>query len=402
MLSFEDARKTILAHVSPLGAERVPLPDAPGRVLAEDAVAPWDMPQWDHAAMDGYAVRSGDCGAIPRTLAVTGFIPAGRMGDALEPGGALRIMTGAPLPPGCDAVVPLEDTDNGRRAVTLLQPVREGQHIRRRGNEIREGSVFAASGTPVGPPLVGMLASFGMVMAPVRRRPVVAIVTSGDELIEPGRSPGPGEVINGNALALAAAVREAGGIPRVIGIARDNRVSHRTLLEEGLGADVLVTSAGVSAGDRDFVRDVLDELGAGRIFWRVAMRPGGPSAFYLHDSTPVFCLPGNPQATLITFEEFVRPALLRMQGLRQVLRPLFRAVLRDGLAKRPGSVQIIPVRLERGDGTWYASPDLRRLSSIDAPLSGAKALAVLPFEAGSFDAGDGVEVHFWGPLADLV
>lgn len=402
MLSFEDARRTILDHVRPLGAERVLLLDALDRVLAEDVVAPWDMPPWDHSAMDGYAVRSEECGTIPRTLKVTGFLPAGGgAGEQLEQGGALRIMTGACLPLGCDAVVPLEETDKGKQSVTLLQPVGKGQHVRLRGGEIREGCVVAASGTPVGPALIGVLASFGMSMAAVHRRPLVALVCSGDELIELGRSPGPGQVINSNALALAAAVREAGGIPRIIGIACDNRVSHRKLLAEGHGADVLVTSAGVSAGDRDLVRDVLEELGARRIFWKVAMRPGGPSAFYTHGRTPVFCLPGNPQATLICFEEFVRPTLLRMQGFCSVLRPLFRAVLRDGLAKWPGSVRIVPVRLEHDEGRWYATP-VRRLSSIDMPPPGAEALAVLPFESGSCDAGDEVQVHFWGANADLV
>lgn len=404
MLSFEDARRTILAHVRPLGAERVPLLDALDRVLAEDAVAPWDLPQWDHSAMDGYAVRSGDCGTIPRTLKVTGFLPAGggAGGEQLEQGSALRIMTGACLPLGCDAVVPLEETDNGTRSVTVLQPVRKGQHIRLQGGDVGAGCAFASSGTPVGPPLIGMLSSFGMAMAPVHRRPVVALVTSGDELVESGRSPGPGQIINSNALALAAAVQEAGGIPRIIGIARDNRVSHRTLLTEGLGADVLVTSAGVSAGDRDLVRDVLEELGARQIFWKVAMRPGGPSAFFMHGITPVFCLPGNPLATLITFEEFVRPALLRMQGGRSALRSLFRAVLRDDLAKRPGSVQIVPVRLERDEGGWYASRVARQGAVSSRVPAGAEALAVLPVEAGTYAAGDEVEVHFWGSRADLI
>ena len=404
MLSFEEARRTILAHVRPLDAERVPLLDALGRVLAEDAVAPWDMPLWDNSAMDGYAVRGEDCGTIPRSLKVSGFLPAGggTAGERLDPGCAIRIMTGAPLPDGCDAVIPLEDTDNGKRYVTLLRPVKKGQHIRFRGGVVREGGVFAAAGTPVGAPLIGMLASFGMTMAPVWRRPVVALLSSGDELIEPGRTPGPGQIVNSNALALAAAVREAGGIPRLIGIARDNRASHKKLLTEGLRADMLVTSAGVSAGDRDFVRDVLEELGANQLFWKVAMRPGGPSAFARHGSTPVFCLPGNPLATLITFEEFVRPALLRMQGLRSVLRPLFRAVLRDGLRKKPGILQIVPVHLERCEGRWHASLAASQGTVIGGNASGAEALAVLPAESGSCDAGDEVEVHCWGSNAVLV
>lgn len=403
MLSLEEARQSILTRVRPLDDERIPLLDALGRVLNEDAVAPWDMPLWDHAAMDGYAVRWEECGIIPRSLRVSGFRPAGT-GDGdgrLKPGCAFRIMTGAPLPDGCDAVVPREETDNGSRYVTLLHPVAKGQHIRFRAGQVSQGTVFAASGTPIGAQLIGMMAGFGMTMATVHRRPVVALVCSGDELIEPGRTPGPGQIINSNALALAAAVREAGAVPRLLGIARDSRTSHDSLLSQGLKADVLVTSAGVSAGDRDYVRDVLDELGARQVFWKLAMRPGGPSAFALHGSTPAFSLPGNPLATLITFEELVRPALLKMQGYRSVLRPLFRVVLRDRIAKKPGCAQVVPVRLDREEERWYATP-ARRLSGTAPPPLGAQALAVLPFESGTCDAGDEVQVHFWGTNADLV
>lgn len=397
MLPLEEARGTILAHVTPLGTERVPLLDSAGRVLAEDSISPWDMPPWDNAAMDGYAVRWEDCGTIPRTLRVSGFLPAGAPpdGPGLEPGCAIRIMTGAPLPAGCDAVVPLEHTDDGRETVTLLKPVERGQHLRRRGSEAVAGSTVALAGTPVGPALVGRLAGCGLAMVAVHRSPCVAILTSGDELIEPGRSPGPGEIINGNSLALAAAVREAGGVPRIIGIARDTRESHRSLLAEGLKADALITSAGVAGGDHDFVRETLAELGCRQLFWKVAMRPGGPSAFALHDSTPVFCLPGTPRATLIAFEELVRPALLRMQGHGPVRRPLFRAVLRDELRGRPDLLQLVPVRLEREGERWYASGDR-------GGMTGMEALALLPAGTGCLAAEDEVEVHFCGNRIDLV
>lgn len=404
MVSFDEARTAILAHVHPLGAERVPLSDTVGRVLADDLVAPWDMPLWDNSAMDGYAVRSGDCSSIPCQLRVTGFLPAGARADGMniEPGCAIRIMTGAPAPAGCDAIVPVEDTDNGKETVTLLRPVSTGQHFRRRGEDVAAGAAVVRKGTIIRPPEINMLATFGMALAPVHRRPVVAILSTGDELIELGRTPSAGEIINSNTLSLAAAVREAGGIPRIVGIARDNRESHRELLSEGLKADALITSAGVSAGDHDFVREVLEELGARQVFWKVDMRPGAPTAFAMHGSTPVFCLPGNPVATMITFEEFTRPALLRMQGYRAVHRPLFKAVLRDELRKKPGRTQVVRVSLEREGGGWYASSSGKQETAILKTMVDAVALAILPAESSRFAVGDEVDVHFYGNHIDLM
>ena len=404
MVSFDEARTTVLAHVQRLGSERVHLLEAAGRVLAEDVVAPWDMPLWDNSAMDGYAVRTEDCASIPCCLRVTGFLPAGARADGLsvEPGCAIRIMTGAPAPPGCDAVVPVEDTDNGKEQVTLLQPVKKGQHLRFRGEDVLAGVTFAKEGTLIRPPEINMLATFGMALVPVYRRPTVAILSTGDELIELGKMPAAGEIINSNTLSLAAAVSEAGGIPRIVGIARDNRESHRELLTEGLKADVLITSAGVSAGDCDFVRDVLADLGARQIFWKVGMKPGGPTAFAMHGSTPVFCLPGNPVSAMITFEAFTRPALLRMQGYRAVHRPLFKAVLRDEVRKKPGKIQIIRVQLEREGGRWYASSAGKQETAILKTMIDAVALAILPAEGTVFAIGDEVDVHFYGSHIDLI
>ncbi len=403
MISFEEARTTILDAVEPVGTERIHLLEAAGRVLAEDAVAPWDLPLWDNSAMDGYAVRSGDCTTIPCCLRVTGFLPAGAKGDGVvvEAGCAVRIMTGAPTPAGCDAVVPVEETDDGQQEVTLCEPVTKGQHIRFRAEDVASGVTFLRSGTLIRPPEINMLAGFGMALVPVYRRPIVAILSTGDELVELGRTPGPGEIINSNTLSLAAAVQEAGCIPRIIGIARDNRESHLEKMAEGLKADALITSAGVSAGDCDLVRDILEELGAKQLFWKVGIKPGGPTAFALHGATPVFSLPGNPVSTMITFEEFVRPALLWMQGRRQVLRPLFKAVLREPLKKKPGKVQIIRLRLEKEGGRWYATSAGNQQTAILKTLVDAQALAVLPAANGSYAAGDEVDVHFYGSHIEL-
>jgi molybdopterin molybdotransferase len=403
MVSFEEARLIILNSVQPVGTERIQLLEATGRVLAEDAVAPWDLPLWDNSAMDGYAVRAEDCMTTPCRLHVTGFLPAGAKGDGMvvEPGCAIRIMTGAPTPHGCDAIVPVEETDNGQEDVTLLEPVKKGQHFRFHAEDVAAGVVFIRRGTTIRPPEVNMLAGFGMALVPVYRRPIVAILSTGDELVELGRTPGLGEIINSNTLSLAAAVWETGCIPRIIGIARDNRESHIEKLGEGLKADVLITSAGVSAGDCDLVRDILEELGARQLFWKVGIKPGGPTAFALYGSTPVFSLPGNPVSTMITFEEFVRPALLKMQGHQRVLRPLFKAVLREPQKKKPGKVQIVRLRLEKEDGRWYATSAGNQQTAILKTMVDAQAIAVLPAESTTFASGDEVDVHFYGNYIEL-
>jgi len=403
MVSFEEARSIILDSVQTVGTERIHLLEATGRVLAEDAAAPWDLPLWDNSAMDGYAVRAADCLTMPCRLRVTGFLPAGARAEGItvEPGCTVRIMTGAPVPAGCDAVVPVEETDDGKEEVTLLEPVKKGQHFRLRAEDVASGAVFVRSGTSIRPSEVNMLAGFGMALVPVYRRPTVAILSTGDELVELGRTPGPGEIINSNTLSLAAAVRETGCIPRIIGIARDNRESHLEKLREGLKADVLITSAGVSAGDCDLVRDILEELGARQLFWKVGIKPGGPTAFALYGTTPVFSLPGNPVSTMITFEEFVRPALLRMQGHRRVLRPLFKAVLREALKKKPGKVQIVRLRLEKEDGRWYAASSGNQQTAILRTMVDAQAIAVLPAGSSGYSAGDEVDVHFYGNHIEL-
>ncbi|HEX9023035.1 MAG TPA: gephyrin-like molybdotransferase Glp [Geobacteraceae bacterium] len=405
MLSFQQARQTILENTPSLGAELVSLADAGGRVLAEHACAPWDMPLWDNSAMDGYAVRAADCAQPPCRLTVTGYIPAGGRaeGVALDPGCAIRIMTGAPLPAGADAVVPVEETEEtSGEQVTIGAAVNGRQHIRFRGEDVLAGERVIAAGTVIRPPEVSMLASFGRALVPVYRRPVVAVLSTGDELIEVGRTPGPGEIVNSNTLALAAAVREAGAIPRIIGIARDNRESHREKLAEGLLADAFVTSAGVSAGDRDLVRIVLEELGVKQIFWKVGIKPGKPTAFGLKDGIPVFSLPGNPVSSLITFEEFVRPALLRMMGHQRVFRPTFRAVLREDIRNRESSRTVfLRIRLERDGERYYASTAGKQQTGFLKTMVNAAAIAVVPPGRGSLAAGEEVDVHFLGSYIEM-
>ena len=406
MLSFEQARQIVLENITTAGFEQVSLAEAIGRVLAVNVASPWDMPLWDNSAMDGYAVRVVDCSAVPRQLRVTGNIPAGALsaGISVEPGGAVRIMTGAPLPEGANAVVPLEDIyEISEDQVMIDRFVEQNQHIRFRGEDVRAGELVIAAGTIIRSPEVSMLASLGRAIVTVFRRPIVAILSTGDELIELGRTPGVGEIINSNTLALAAAVQEAGGTPRVIGIARDDLASHREQLREGLKADMLVTSAGVSAGDRDLVRSVLEELGVSQVFWKVNIRPGRPIAFGLKGTTPVFSLPGNPVASLITFEEFVRPALLRMVGQQQVLRPKFKAVLRDDVKRKAGDLTIfMRIRLEREGENFYATTAGKQQTGFLNTMVNASAIAVIPPGRSSLAAGEEVDVHFFGNYIDLV
>ena len=406
MLSYEQARQIILENISPAGIEQTDLVEAIGRVLVQDVIAPWDMPLWDNSAMDGYAIRIADCSEIPCKLKVTGYIPAGARGDGVEvkPGCAVKIMTGAPIPTGADAVVPFEETEEtSGEQVTIQASVSERQHIRYRSEDVRAGQTVIAAGTIIRPPEVSMLASLGIARVSVFLRPVVAVLSTGDELIEVGCTPGAGEIINSNTLALAAAVREAGGIPRIIGIARDNLESHREKLQEGLKADMLVTSAGVSAGDRDLVRVVLEELGVKQVFWKVGIKPGKPTAFGVKDGKPVFSLPGNPVSSLITFEEFVRPALLRMMGQRQVLRPTFRAMLRDDIRnKESDRTSLLRIRLERENDLYYASTSGKQQTGLLKTMVNSAAIAVIPPGRGFMAAGEEVDVHFFGSYIDLI
>lgn len=393
MPSFDDARRLILSSVAPLGVERVGLLESAGRVLAEEVVAPWDMPFYNNSAMDGYAVRAADC-REPVRLKITGYVPAGCLpGNALEPGCAVKIMTGAPVPSGCDAVVPVEETEETGGHVLIKGAVSPRQHVRFTGEDVRCGEKILPSGTLIRPPAISLLASFGKAFLPVHCRARVAILSTGDELIELGEPMAEGKIINSNELSLAASVQETGAIPVVLGVARDDVASLREKLVEALKADVVITSAGVSAGDRDFVRDVLMDLQVKQLFWRVDMKPGGPTAFGVKDGKPIFSLPGNPVSTMITFEELVKPALLKMMGHRRVLKPLVSAILRDPVHKKSGKVQFLRVRLERSNGTYLAYSSGDQNTGILKTMLMADGIAILPAERTSFAPGEEVSVH---------
>lgn len=398
-LSFNDARSLILESAAPLGVERLPLLDAFGRVLAGEIRAPWDLPRWNNSAMDGYAVRAADCHAPATELAIAGYLPAGACasGVCLPGGGAIKIMTGAPIPANCDAVVPVEETEGEGEIVRILAPVKAGDHIRWQGEDVKSGEVIMPAGTVLRPAEISMLASFGQVFASVHRQPRVAILSTGDELVELGEVCGEGQIIDSNSLSLAAAVREAGGEAILLGIARDERNSLLPLLREGLKADILITSAGVSAGDRDFVREVLAELGVHQHFWKIDIKPGRPTAFGVRGDTLIFALPGNPVSTLVTFEMFVRPALRRLLGYQRVIQPTVRAVLGESIDKKPGRTQFLRVQVRQEGETLVASSSGDQNTGILRSMVRANGIAILSSDAGQLSAGSSVEIHLLDP-----
>ena len=392
--SFISARNIILENVSPLETEPVKLLDLVGRVLAKEVRAPWDMPRWDNSEMDGFAVRTTDCQPFAR-LQVDGYIPAGASGEGISvhPGTAVRIMTGAPIPAGCDAIVPIENTEPVGEIVTIKKTVQIGDYIRSRGSDIAAAEVMIPARTVLRPAEINLLASFSQLEVPVFRRPQVAILSTGDELVAPGETLGSGQIIDSNAYSLAAAVKGIGAIPQLLGIAQDNLESLKQKIAQGLEADVLITSAGVSTGDRDLVREILDEAGIKRLFWKVAIKPGGPTAFGLKGSKPVFSLPGNPVSSMIGFEELVRPALLKMMGHSEVLRPLTKAKVKKTLYNQTGKTRFLRVKVEKTSEGLLAESAGDQNTGILSTMIRANGIAVLSAEQTEILGGEEVDVQ---------
>jgi molybdopterin molybdotransferase len=327
VLTVEEAIGQILARVEPLGIERVDVMAALGRVLAEPIVSRATIPPWPNSSMDGYALRAQDTNGEPVELAVVGRIIAGAMPSrALHAGESMRIFTGAPLPEGADAVVPQEDVAADGDRVTVRGRIAPGAYVRPAGEDVRTGDVVVEPGGVIGAAEVGLLATLGYSQVRVHRRPRVAILSTGNELADLGTQPGPAQIPNTNTYSLMAQVIEAGGEPVNLGVAPDRMEAIAERVRWGFAsADVLVTSAGVSVGELDLVREALERSGAELHLWKVSMRPGKPITFGTRDDRPVFGLPGNPVSAMVTFELFVRPALRRMQGARVIDRPRIRA-----------------------------------------------------------------------------
>jgi molybdopterin molybdotransferase len=382
----------MLGRFHPLDAEDVPLTAALGRVLAEDAIAGENLPSFVNSAMDGYAVRFADTrGASPespRRLRLAGEVPAGRVYEGtVGHGEAVRILTGAPLPDGADAVLQQELTETGDGWVGLLAEVPAGTNLRWPGDDVRQSSLLVPGGTELGPAEIALLAALGMSPIRVRRRPRVAILSTGDELASLGESLQPGQIHESNSTYLAAAVVRAGAEPILLGVARDRAEELRVKFEQARAADFVLTSGGVSVGDYDLVKQILSERGDIG-FWRVAMRPGKPVAFGMLGDTPLLGLPGNPVSAAVTFELFGRPAIRTMLGCRQIERPVVEVVLDGGDIPRGDRRHYVRVRLESRGGTLVARSTGDQGSHIISSLRSATALLVVEIGEGAVHAGE--------------
>jgi molybdopterin molybdotransferase len=411
MIPVEEARDRILAHFRRLDPERQPLLDSLGQVLAEDIVAPFDIPPLDNTAMDGYAVRAADTAgasaANPIELRVIADLAAGYVLETpVRPGEAVRIMTGAPVPPGADAIVPFEETDEALRGINesaqtpdtvrILKAANPGANIRHHGEDVRRDAVVVPAGRVLRPSEVGVLASIGLTHVTVTRRPVVAILSTGDEITPPGEPLRPGRIYDANAYSVAALVRKYGGLPRILGIAHDTVDDLTRKIHEGLDADMLVTSAGVSRGDFDVVKDVLAREG-NIDFWAVRMRPGKPLAFGAFTApdgrkVPHLGLPGNPVSSMVSFELFGRPAIFTMLGRSDWERPVIRAISRDYVRNPDGRRFYARCIVSKGDdGRWYADLTGPQGSGILTSMSAANALAVIPEHIPAANPGDEID-----------
>jgi len=385
----------VLEIVQPLAPLEVGLLDAHGCVLAEDVLAPAPLPGFDNSAMDGYAVRAADVTHTPVVLPVVGDVAAGPASPLrVQQGLCVRIMTGACLPPGADAVVPVEHTDGGVAQVRIDRVPVVGQHIRRAGEDVQPGELVLPVGTHLGAAQVGLAAAVGRARLLVRPRPRVVVVSTGSELVEPGAPLQPGQLYDSNSIMLTSACEEAGAIAYRVGIIPDDPRRLLDALEDQLvRADMLVTSGGVSVGAYDVVKEVLSRLGTVG-FHRVAMQPGMPQGFGVigPDRTPVFGLPGNPVSALVSFEAFVRPALRRMLGAPYVARPVVSATALDELRSPAGKRSFLRVRLEVRDGAYVVTSVSGPGSHLVAGLARSNALAVIPDDVEHVPAGSAVQV----------
>jgi len=428
LLSLEDALERMLSGVEPLPAERVGLGEALGRVLAEPVDSLLTLPPWDNSAMDGFAVRSADLAGAsrvrPRTLRLIGESAAGHAARvAVEAGTAVRILTGAPLPAGADAVVPVEETDGGAGpgpaggagpgaaggAVQVYRPALAGAHIRRAGSDLRAGYPLLAAGRALDPQALAVCAAGGHATLPVHRRPLLAVLATGDELVEPGTELGEAQIPDSNTVGLLGQAVEAGADARPLGIAADRLDDVLERLRPALGwADVVVVSGGVSVGLHDVVKEAFESLGRLDL-WRVAVQPGKPLAFAraaragATGEVLLFGLPGNPVSSFVTFELFVRPILRRLAGQAQLSgRERVQAHLGERIAKAPGRRAFLRVRLERRPDGWRAWLAGGQGSHVLSALAAADGLAIVPEERDVLEEGEEVEVIVLRPLSQAV
>jgi molybdopterin molybdotransferase len=420
MISVEEALNKILDFVDVLDEENKPLLDCLGQVLAEDVYAPFDVPPQDNSAMDGYAVQAksieGASYEHPKVLRVVGEVAAGCVtGFKVEPGTAVRIMTGAFVPQGADLVIPFEDTDEvdrkqtsgSRTEIGVHISLLEGSNIRRKGEDITKGELVVKQGRVLRPAEIGVLASLGKQVVSVIRRPVVGILSTGNELVELGQPLLQGKIYNSNSYSLAAQVLSCGGVPRLLGVAPDDMGKLSKSVRRGLDCDMLITSGGVSLGDYDIVKQVLAAEGD-ISFWTVRMKPGKPLAFGTFNRDdgkriPHLALPGNPASSMITFEVFGRPAILKMMGKSNLVKPSIKAIIEDSVKNSDGRRIFARVSISKRDGKYFASLTGPQGSGILTSMAKANGLAIVPETVKEVKPGTAVEVMMfdWDEFQDL-
>lgn len=396
---LHEAQRIVLDATKTLGCEKIGLLDALGRILGEDIIATRANPPWDNSAMDGFAVRWEDIKkehAItkPAELTIIEDVPAGKMPiHTVGPGQAIKIMTGAPVPQGADTVVRVEFTEPGEKTVRIFEPEPQGANIRPMGDDVKQGDCIIARGTQLRPAEIGMLAMLGKSFVLVYQRPRVAILSTGDELADLDEQFDDNKIVNSNSYGIAAGVQEAGGIPLLLGIAKDEPQSLKDKIAQGLGCDILVLSGGVSMGDYDFTKIVFAELGADMHFWKLAIRPGQPFAFGKIQGVLAFGLPGNPVSSMVTFEQVVRFALLKLAGHRQFERPVVEAAFQETFSKHTDRRHFLRGILEKVNGQLTVRTTGKQGSGILTSMVKANGLIDIPEETEQLKPGDMVKVQ---------
>ena len=398
MITVEKALQSIFSNFRPLGLEKVNILDARARVIGEDVFAARNIPPADNSAMDGYAVRhidtKGATRAKPLRLKVIEEIPAGKVPQKkLRKGEASRIMTGAIIPDAADAIVRQEDTKKIGKTVIIYTAVKEGRDIRFAGEDVQKEELVISKGSIVSPAQIGMLASLGRAFVSVYQKPRVAIISTGDELVDIENDPPPAKIVNSNSYSLAAQVMECGAIPLILGIAKDKKSELQEKFETALHADLIISSGGVSVGDFDFVKDVMGEIGNAMHFWQVAMKPGKPLAFGSIKGIPLFGLPGNSVSAMVSFEQFVRPYLLKMQGHTKIFRQAIKALSGQEIQKKKGVKHFIRAIVKKEKNQYMAAITGEQGSGILKSMVLANALIALKENETKVKKGDQVTVQ---------
>lgn len=398
MIQVEEALSLILSQIKQMGTERVDITSSLGRVIAEDIYARRNNPPWDNSAMDGYAVRYEDIKEAskenPSVLRVIEDLAAGYVAKKIiGRGEAIRIMTGAPVPDGADTVVMVEDTEKDGDLVKIYGKPLLGENIRLSGEDIKAGELVVPKGTLIRPAEIGIIATCGRAYVSVYQRPRVAVISTGDELVDVDEEISEGKIVTSNSYTLSSMAADCGALPFQVGIAKDTKDALKSKLLEGLNADVIITSGGVSVGDFDFVKDVLKELGSEMKFWKVAMKPGKPLAFGTIGSKPAFGLPGNPVSCMVCFEQFVRPSLLKMLGYGRIYRPVIDAILKEDTKKKPGRKHFIRSFVKFEEGRYTVTTTGDQGSGILKSMVAANGFLIFPGELSILKAGDTVKVQ---------